>query len=668
MAVDIATISEILVATASLAIALASLRLAKLAQKEEEELFGKWIPTMEIKLSTEIKKTGYDRILFLTIDLQNAGKIMTIPSWFIINLWQYRPKSETERPTLLFEKEESYTIFFRQKLEYNKKTLPNVTYNPSLEGKALLTPFSSEKEGEKIVRYDGNCNQSHWQYRSRDILEYRYKQGEGRKYIFPITIHGHGTYCFRVQIGFLRQKEVKGQMMLDLSTEDFQEVGKLEGWKDVLKEDPSIDPKELVLITGHYAYTEDIYDLVPAYDDINHKLEVAKVFVEQKKHSRAIQELNKMTPEEKDNYSEEVAEFYFKSAQGWEKKEDLKVTDSAKEVTKKQTQRISFDQALQYFKEAYKLNPDKKIYKENYDRMKSLSKYGEEIADKIPRVNPLAVEIGSDIMNAIIVPSSNDLRKETLEEVEEIRKRILNTYGVKIPGIRFRDNNNLGPQDFTVLVDEVQVGKGSVNKNETMIIKSLMNAIRPIIEEHLGDFVGHDFVKNILYGVATFEIEEKNLSAFTQILRKLVKDKIPITSLEAIVQEFNTCLSENKDLTETYQNMRLLPSIRNVLPGNDENFQIFQLGDKIEEKIKNSIKDAGYQKILDMDPSAVVNILSKIREYSTQYKDMAIAVKNPSIREFTQELINIEFKIPCLSRNELQRFLLNRIKGEIEIV
>ncbi|MHA1453978.1 MAG: FHIPEP family type III secretion protein, partial [Promethearchaeota archaeon] len=526
--VDIATISEILAATATLVIAIVSLRLASLAKKEEEELYGKWIPTMEIKLSSEIKRSGKDRILFLCVDLHNAGKIMTIPSWFIINLWQYRPKHQTERSTLLFEKEVAYTIFFRQKLEYNKETLPEVTYDSSLEGKAVLTPFSGEKEDGKAVRYDGKCNHKHWQYRSEDILNYRYKKGEGRKYIFPIAVHGHGTFNFSARWGFLRQKEIKGKMVLDLTTEDFQEVGKLEGWKDVLKKDSSIDPKDLLIIGGHYSYTEDIYDLVPEYEDINHKLEVAQVFVEQKNYSKAFQELDKMTPEEKENYREEVAEFYFKSGKGWKMKDGTIIRDSAKDMfTEKDIGGISFDQALKYFKEAYKLNPGNKKYKENYDRMKSLSKYGEGITNKILVVTPLVVEMGSTLMKNVTISATNELRKETLEGVDTTRQKIINEYGVKIPGIRFRDNNSLGPLDFTLSVNEVLVGKGTLQEKEDAILKGLLNKIRLLIVDHLGKFVGHEFVKNLLYTIE-FEVEDENLSDLTIIIKKLVEDKVPI--------------------------------------------------------------------------------------------------------------------------------------------
>ncbi|MEX2721495.1 MAG: FHIPEP family type III secretion protein, partial [Candidatus Wukongarchaeota archaeon] len=201
--------------------------------------------------------------------------------------------------------------------------------------------------------------------------------------------------------------------------------------------------------------------------------------------------------------------------------------------------------------------------------------------------------------------------------------------------------------------------------------------LQAVLENNLSEFLGHQEVMELLDEKLTTGTHLKvlknpnkplDLSALVTVLKGLVREKVPITALEAIVKEFNHSKKNGMNLLEIVEKIRSIPEILPKLPGNNDQYSFYQIRPILEKEINRSIKRKHSQPILNMDPEMCRDALTAVRTKASYQRNMAILVRNPQIRPFIKQLIRLEFpEIPVLSRNELLPHLESKIAGEIDI-
>ena len=106
-----------------------------------------------------------------------------------------------------------------------------------------------------------------------------------------------------------------------------------------------------------------------------------------------------------------------------------------------------------------KRDTDRAFYEleKEYKRHKVESHYGNKWLDQLLVVTPIAMEVAGDLIP--LVEGENGGLNNTLQRlIDEMRKRILGNYGVKIPGIRFRGNQaDLPNGTYIIMINEIYI-------------------------------------------------------------------------------------------------------------------------------------------------------------------------------------------------------------------
>ncbi len=384
----------------------------------------------------------------------------------------------------------------------------------------------------------------------------------------------------------------------------------------------------------------------------------------------------------------------------------------------------ALDNAITAIRQAIELDREDQNYASKLASLegqrKLAAKYGSHVIDKVPLVTPLAVEVASNLI-PYVEGSERGISAELMKLTEELRKLIFNTFGISVPGIRFRGNEgDLPAGSYIIMLMEVPIVMGTISPEKRLFPGSAMKLIElgvtaeatthpltgdeacwvqqencdvikaaglevwslleypirhleAVIRRNLSEFVDHQEVIGLLAtdGVEAYsEVREspEKLTAFVTVLRALVTEEVPITPLDQICRTFCESLGAGLDLTAIVEGTRSLPDLRPKLPGNNNNYTLYRLGPQFMAQIEQSIRTEQEHRFLAMEPEKCQQALAAVRDKVASQAGIALWVEQPALRPFVRRLTEIEFPgIPVLSRQELLPELTGQMAGEIDL-
>ena len=212
-----------------------------------------------------------------------------------------------------------------------------------------------------------------------------------------------------------------------------------------------------------------------------------------------------------------------------------------------------------------------------------IKKEEENIISEALKVETLEIYLGYGLIRLADVKQNGDL----LERIRAMRKNIAMDYGFLVPQIRIKDNLNLQPNEYSILLKGVKIGSGEVMPDKFLAMDTGMvgqpiegiatkepafgmdalwiepkdrenaviqgyNIIDPstIITTHLTeliktyaeDFITRDEVKMLMdrhakdYPVVVSEAAKVPMSTILRVLRDLLHERIPIKDLPTILE------------------------------------------------------------------------------------------------------------------------------------
>ena len=379
----------------------------------------------------------------------------------------------------------------------------------------------------------------------------------------------------------------------------------------------------------------------------------------------------------------------------------------------------ALENAKKAMDDACALDSQNDSYKERLDnltwKINLVATYGEHILGKSAVVTPLTIEIADDLV-PFIADSAGQLLTELNTLIDELRSRISNSLGVRVPWIQFRGSDlpsgsyvfvllevplvmgNIAIQRRLVMASEEQLASVGVqgdvatdpNGNpaywvdekhvDTLKAAGLetwklmeypIRHLETVIRQNLGEFIDHQEVSNLLAadadGADIVSSAEK-LTPFTILIRALVSEQVPITALSKIRGAFSESLAHGKDLATIVESVRSLPEIRPALPGNNSTSAFYRFGERITQKIADGVRTAEGQQFLTMVPETCQDALAAVRNTISSTKNPVLVIEQPELRPLVRRLTEIEWpNVPVLSSAELLPELSSRIAGEIEL-
>jgi len=386
---------------------------------------------------------------------------------------------------------------------------------------------------------------------------------------------------------------------------------------------------------------------------------------------------------------------------------------------------IALDNAISSLQKACELNPQDTKYAEKLnlqlERKRLALHFGERSLDMLLVVTPIALEVASDLIPYIEGSGEGSLSEELSMHVNAMRERILKEFGVKLPGTRFRGNETDLPNGtYIIMLSEIPIVSGTISLDKKLFPNSIVELLllgvlgevttnpltgddacwimkedweavenagkdlwdvieypirhlESVVQDNLSEFIGHQEVANLLEAMpseALSKMQDRpdDLSALTKVLKGLLDEKVPIVKLEEIVKRFCQLRETGTPLWAIGEEIRSIPGVRPVLPGNNSRYSFYRLGPQYEAKINHSMMREDQQPILVMEPVDCGEALTAVRNEIGSQRYRALIVEDPDLRPFLSELIKLEFPhIPVLSRQELLPELEDRIVGEVEL-
>jgi len=325
------------------------------------------------------------------------------------------------------------------------------------------------------------------------------------------------------------------------------------------------------------------------------------------------------------------------------------------------------------------------------------------------QVDPLEVEIGYNLIPLVDPDQGGTL----LDRITNIRRRSALDMGLVVPPIRIRDNMELEPEIYSILIKGVEVGRGILQVGRLMAMDPgdlidkiegdefiepvfglkaiwidtdardmaenrgytvvdcptiIATHLTEIIKKHADEILGRQEVKQLIdnlksdYSAVVDEVEEKKLSLgdIQRILQNLLRERVSIRNMLTIMESIASFADHTRDpglLTE-YVRGSLARQITSVHVDGENNLHVITVDPEIESIIRSAIhEDPVEGRILALDPDSHNRIASALIEAFTRSRDMGyspVYLVSPQIRSVLFSLLEREIPAPVvLSYNEI---------------
>lgn len=319
---------------------------------------------------------------------------------------------------------------------------------------------------------------------------------------------------------------------------------------------------------------------------------------------------------------------------------------------------------------------------------------------------PLLIDLSESIRAQVKAGQLND-------EIIRVRKALYYDLGVPFPGINLRFRDDLEPDTYIILLQEVPMSKGWLPPGKvlvreqarsldmmgfhyeqgeqflpgvpslwmdqdktTLLDKAGMTYLTPaqvmtfhlsfLLKKHADDFIGMQETRYLLtqmdtrYSELVKEVQRvMPVQKITEILQRLVQEQISIRNLRTVLSSLIEWGQKEKDsvlLTE-YVRTSLKRQISYLYSGGQNVLSAYLLDPEVEETIRNAIRQTSSGSYLALPPETSQRIVARIREEAGDFAQRAsrpVLLTSMDIRRYVRKMIELElYDLPVLSYQEL---------------
>ncbi len=333
---------------------------------------------------------------------------------------------------------------------------------------------------------------------------------------------------------------------------------------------------------------------------------------------------------------------------------------------------------------------------------------GPEPVEHLLMIDPLELEVGYGLIPLV----DRDQGGKFLDRVRSIRRQFAMEMGMVIPPIHIRDNLQLSPSEYQIVLKGVKVAGAELmvnhylamnpgdasrkiegietkepafnipaiwipeNKKEeaklsgyTVVDDATIMAthLTEILRKHSSELLGRQEVQHLLdnlkktYPKAVEELVPNLLSlgAVQKVLQNLLDERISIRDLLTIVETLADCavLTKDPDLLTEYVRNKLSRSIISPHIGEDGYLKLITMSQDVEDLLLKGIQKTEHGSYLSVDPAIADSIITSIKaetEKAMSKNIQPILLTSPLIRRHLRKMV--EYFVPSLmvlSQSEL---------------
>jgi len=306
--------------------------------------------------------------------------------------------------------------------------------------------------------------------------------------------------------------------------------------------------------------------------------------------------------------------------------------------------------------------------------------------DDIEQSDLVSLEIGYGLIPAI----SNDSDGNLLVRIRGVRKKLSAEFGFLLQPIRVRDNLDLQPDSYNILLRGIVRGRGEIRLGYELAINpgnveiqldgiktkeptygleawwilpsqrdyarmlgytvvdyttAIATHLITILKDNSSELLGHEETQNLLDKISEkspklvqdLVPEKLTLSSLTQVLRNLISEGIPLRDMRTILEGLIAETTKSKEPDELTNLIRpwLGRAIMQNLTEPDKPLSVMTLDPSLENMLQNTLTQSRKVGELVLDPKMAESLFKAIAEEHQTTEDSglpSVLVVSPGIR------------------------------------
>ena len=343
-----------------------------------------------------------------------------------------------------------------------------------------------------------------------------------------------------------------------------------------------------------------------------------------------------------------------------------------------------------------------------------------ETVDSLLPLDLLEIEVGYGLIGFVDMAQGGEL----LQRIKSLRRQLALEMGFVIPAIHIRDNLQLKPNQYSVILKGVEISRGelmpghwlALTSDKTPRVKGIdtkepafglpavwiserekesvqargvvvvdpatvvTTHLTELIKSHSDELLGRQEVQSLIDNLAkTYprvveELVPKVVSAGTihRVLQRLLRERISIRDLLTVLETLADYapLTKNIDILTGYVRQALARTITKQYRDAEGNITVVMLSPEIEDKISHSIQHTEFESYLTVDPNWVQKIVRNVQKYIGTFTSRGlqpIVLCSPGARMHFRKILEKFFpNIIVLSHNEITHDVNIKSLGIVE--
>ncbi|EDM24193.1 flagellar biosynthesis protein A [Caminibacter mediatlanticus TB-2] len=272
------------------------------------------------------------------------------------------------------------------------------------------------------------------------------------------------------------------------------------------------------------------------------------------------------------------------------------------------------------------------------------AKEEEKVLEDILKVELLELDIGYQLIKIADSNQGGDL----LDRIKAMRKKIAADFGFLVPQIRIKDNLNLKPNEYQVLLKGVEVARGEIYPDKYLAMSTPM-----VIEEIEGIKV-----KEPAFGIEAIWIDEdKKEEALMNGYTVVDPSTVIVTHISEVIKKYAEELLTRQDV------QALLDRVKKDYPAIVEDaLKVANIG-----LIQRVLKSLLHEKIPIKDMITILETIADIAEYTKNIDTIVEHVRSALSRVITKLYESEDGIIKLITfDSQTEQFLLSKLQQQGE--
>ena len=333
-----------------------------------------------------------------------------------------------------------------------------------------------------------------------------------------------------------------------------------------------------------------------------------------------------------------------------------------------------------------------------------------EPQDLVTPVDPMGLEVGYGLIPLVDASQGGEL----LQRIKALRKQMASEMGFIVPSIHIRDNLQLRPNEYAVMIKGVEVAKGELLAGHYMAITPedpgpeirgirtkepafglpavwvteedreavqasglvvvdastvITTHLTELIKNNVDELLGRMEVQTLVDGLANLypkiveELVPKvvPLGVLQKVLQRLLRERVSIRDLITIIETLADYVSmtKNADILVGYVRQALARSITRQYMNEEGNIVVMMVAPDVEEAIGKSVQHMEYESFVTPDPNMASRLISNLQKgvgVCTGRGVQPILLSSPNVRIHLRKIVERFFpNVVVLSHNEIVR-------------